>query len=89
MENNQKNFKSCDICGIEATSLCFECEMYFCDTCYKFLHDKQKNSQHVKEKIDVYIPIDIKCPQHPKCLQNLFCIDDKGNYNYLINQLFK
>ena len=85
MENNQKNFKSCDICGIEATSLCFECEMYFCDTCYKLLHDKQKNSQHAKEKIDVYIPIDIKCPLHPKCPQNLFCVDDKGNFIKLIN----
>ena len=80
MEPNQKNFKSCDICGIDATSLCFECEMYFCDSCFKLLHEKQKNNLHKKEKIDYFVPIDIKCPKHPKCLQNLFCIDDKGNY---------
>ena len=83
MEKSQKKHKLCDICGNDATSLCFECTMYFCDSCFKMLHDKQKNSQHIKEKIDLYVPIDIKCPLHPKCLQNLFCIDDKGKFIYM------
>ena len=75
---NKKNFKTCDICGKDASFLCFECTMYFCDSCYKFIHEKEKCKNHIKEKIDYYVPFDIKCPQHPKCLQNLFCIDDKG-----------
>ena len=83
MENIQKNFKICDICAKEATSLCFECIMYFCDPCYKLIHEKQKSNNHMKEQLDYYVPMDIKCPQHPKCLQNLFCIDDKGKYLYL------
>ena len=70
--------KICEICNLNATSLCFQCSSYFCDSCSKFVHDKQVNSQHIKEKIDPYIPIDIKCPEHPKSLNNLFCADEKG-----------
>ena len=78
METNQKNYKPCDICGVDATCLCFQCVMYFCESCFKFLHDKQKNSQHIKEKIDYFVPIDLKCPEHPTSPRNLFCVDDKG-----------
>lgn len=78
MESNQKNDKVCEICGICATSLCFECSSYFCDSCYKFVHDKKINSNHIKEKIDKYIPIDIKCTEHPKNINNFFCVDEKG-----------
>ena len=78
MESNQNNFKKCEICGIYATSLCFKCSSYFCDSCYKFVHDKKINADHIKEKIDPYIPIDIKCIEHPKSINNLFCVDEKG-----------
>ena len=77
METIQKNKKLCEICDIDATCLCFKCSSYFCDSCYKFIHDKQKNINHIKENIDPYIQIDVKCPQHPKNINNLFCVDEK------------
>ena len=84
METNQKNYKTCDICGVDATSLCFQCVMYFCESCFKLIHDKQKNSQHIKEKIDYFVPIDLKCPEHPTNPRNLFCVDDKGKiFNFI------
>ena len=90
MEKIQKNLKVCEICGSYATSLCFKCISYFCDSCYKFVHDKQQNSTHIKENIDPYVPIDTKCPDHQKIVINLFCVDEKGkfNYNFLISLTF-
>jgi len=41
------------------------------------IHDKPANNQHKKEKIDYFVPIDIKCPKHPKDRMNLYCVDDK------------
>ena len=78
MENIQKNQKLCEICDTDAKCLCFKCSSYFCDSCYKFIHDKHKNSNHIKEKIDPFIQIDVKCPDHPKNINNLFCVDEKG-----------
>ena len=75
MESNQKQ---CELCGEIPKNLCFECNMYFCDSCYKFVHEKKKNIQHKKEAIDPFIPIDTKCPKHPNVPLNLFCIDEKG-----------
>ena len=69
--------KKCEICGLNSTCLCFQCIEYFCDSCFKFIHDKELNSGHKKEKIDPYAPIDLKCLEHPKSLNNLFCIDEK------------
>ena len=65
-----------------SSKLCLECVSYFCNECYKYVHDKKENSKHKKTKIDFYVPLDIKCLQHPKIINNLFCIDEKGNYNY-------
>ena len=76
---NQKNFKQCEICKEMATSLCLECISYFCDECYKYIHNKKVNNQHKKEKIDYFVPIDTKCPDHPKQVISLFCVDEKGN----------
>ena len=72
-----KNIKTCEICGKDATSLCFKCISYFCDECYKYIHDKKINNQHIKEKVDYFVPIDTKCPDHPKDRLNLFCVDEK------------
>ena len=85
MEKNQKNFKKCDLCESQATTLCFDCFCnYFCDSCYKYIHDKKENSNHKKENIDYTLPIDTRCPEHPKNSLNLFCLDEKGNkINYL------
>ena len=43
------------------------------------IHDIKKNPQHKKENIDPFVPIDIKCPEHPMDRMNLFCLDEKGN----------
>ena len=80
MEINQKNFKQCDMCkDKEATSLCSQCFCYYCDACYKPVHENTKNSQHIKEKIDYNVPIDTRYPEHNTVPINLFCIDEKGN----------
>ena len=79
MENNQKNYKKCDICKVnEATSLCQKCFSYYCDECYKLVHSRQNNKEHKKEAIDYNVPIDTWCPQHEKNTINLFCLDEKG-----------
>ncbi len=78
MESNQKNFKLCEVCKGQANSICYECFMYLCDSCYKIVHEKVVENNHKKEKIDYFLPIDTKCQNHPKIPINLFCIDDKG-----------
>ena len=75
----QKNIKICEICkDEEAAILCYDCHSYFCDSCFKCVHDRKKNKNHKKEKIDLFIPIDIKCPDHERVPINLFCVDEKG-----------
>ena len=80
MENKNKFrlIKECEICGKNATCLCFICINYYCDKCYKMNHDNEKNAQHKKEGIDPYVPIDLKCTEHPNVPLNLFCVDEKG-----------
>ena len=80
MEKKINGIIECYICGSNATSLCFKCLSYFCDSCYKFVHDKQKNSNHQKKLIDPYVPIDLKCPDHSDNPLSLFCLDEKGKY---------
>ena len=78
--------KICDICEELAKCLRLKCNSYYCDSCYKFVHDKKKNNNHKKENIDPFIPFDTKCPEHPNVPLNLFCIDDKGKiykFNFL------
>ena len=70
--------KKCEICEKDATSLCFQCINYFCDSCYKLIHDKKNNNLHKKEKLDYYVPIELKCSDHPKIPITLFCVDEKG-----------
>jgi len=82
----QKNTKQCKICkDEEAKFLCLECYNYFCEACFKYIHDRKKYINHKKEKIDLFIPIDTKCPEHGGIPMNLFCIEDKGNIYYNIN----
>ena len=77
MDKKEKSIKECNICGKNATSLCFKCLQYFCEDCYKYVHNKQINSNHKKEEIDIYVPIDLKCQDHPENSLNLFCLDEK------------
>ena len=80
MEINQKNYKHCDICKVnEATNLCLQCFSYYCNACYKYIHDMKGNKEHKKEEIDYNVPIDTWCPLHEKNAINLFCLDEKGN----------
>jgi len=79
MEVNHKNSKQCEMCkDEEATTLCLDSYIYFCESCFKLVHDKKKNSNHKKEKIDLFVPIDTMCPEHKRVPMNLFCIDEKG-----------
>ena len=75
--------KKCDICDEDATSLCFNCKQYFFESCYKFIHNKQKNSQHKKENIEPYVPIELKCQEHADILSNLFCLSGKGKHKII------
>ena len=84
MKENAKNIKTCDICGKDATCLCYNCINYFCDSCYKMIHEKEYNFQHKKEVIDPFLPVELKCPLHTKNPLNLFCIEEKGKIRILI-----
>ena len=83
----QKQFKYCEICEEIATSLCLNCEWYFCESCFKFVHDKKAKNKHKKEVIDQFVPLDTKCPEHPKNPMNLFCVDEKGKFLFLYYKL--
>ena len=79
----QKNIKQCEMCKVkEAIALCLDCYNYFCEACFKYIHDIKQNSNHRKEKIDLFIPIATICPDHERVPMNLFCIDEKGNIYY-------
>ena len=80
MEKNKNGIKECELCGSNANSLCFKCLSYYCDSCYKYAHDKPKKSNHQKKAIDPYVPIDLKCQEHPEIPLTLFCLDEKGKY---------
>ena len=88
MEPKIDFIKKCDFCDSYAKILCYECLNYYCDACYKFIHDKEKNSNHKKEQIDPFIPIDLKCQIHTKIPLNLFCLEEKGNTIIISNFLF-
>ena len=82
MEKKNKLIKECEICKSDSTCLCYECNSYFCNKCYKMIHDIKNDSKHKKENIDLFVPIDLKCPEHPKDRICLFCLDEQGNYIY-------
>ena len=79
MEKVEKNFKKCDICKAkEAKSLCPQCFSYYCDKCFKVVHEEEINKEHKKEEIDYFVPIDKRCPEHEGDNISLFCINEKG-----------
>jgi len=93
MEEKKINFKYCDICKSQATYLCSSCiggvGFYYCESCYKFIHDKKENMNHKKEKIDYYLPIELRCNVHQNVPLNLFCLDEKGNIILFIFIFYK
>lgn len=76
--------KKCGICKEFAKNLCLKCNNYFCESCFKFVHDKPSNQDHKKENIDPFIPIDIKCQFHPEYPIKIFCVDEMGKILLLI-----
>ncbi len=76
--------KKCEFCGSNASCLCFKCLEYFCESCFKCIHDKELKSQHKKEEIDPYVPIDLKCLEHPNNPNNLFCLEEKDKLFFYI-----
>ena len=79
MDIKQKLIKKCEICEVDASCLCLQCNSYLCDLCFKYVHEKESKKDHKKENIDPFIQIDTKCPDHPTIPINLFCVDEKGN----------
>ncbi len=75
----KKCSKTCNICNSEPTCLCFICLSYFCESCFKFIHEKEKNSTHKKEAIDPYITYNFKCKIHQLNQLTLYCVEEKGN----------
>ena len=75
---NDLKIKKCEVCKKEANCLCFQCMSYFCESCYKLSHNEEEYQRHKKIKIDYYVPIDLKCPEHKLYPMGLFCINDKG-----------
>ena len=75
----EKRLKKCDVCKIDATCLCYKCMSYFCDSCFKIAHNNEENKLNKKDKIDYFISIDLKCPEHKLYPMGLFCINEKGN----------
>jgi len=53
----KENNKNCEICELNATCLCFKCNFYFCEKCYKLVHDLKKSQEHKKELIDSFISL--------------------------------
>ena len=83
------NIKKFEICKSDGLYLCFDCNSYFCDECFKYVHNQKINSNHNKENIDLFFPIDIKCQKHPEYPMHLFCLDEKGKLkNIIINYYY-
>ncbi len=78
MDKDSKFIKLCEFCGETSTCLCFECKELYCDSCFKYYHDKNLKYKHKKKLIDPYIPIELKCPDHPSIPSNVFCVEEKG-----------
>ena len=75
--------RKCENCLVDATCLCFKCMSYFCESCFKLFHNNEKRKSHKKEKIDYFIPIETKCPEHDLGTMNLFCLDEKSKLNFI------
>ena len=81
MDDNRE--KKCELCEEKATSICFDCSFYLCDSCFTFIHEKKAKVGHKKEDINPYISLDIKCPLHPKIPMSLFCVEEKSKYIHI------
>ena len=39
---NLKQKKECECCDMEVNCICFACNQYFCDNCFKVIHNLKK-----------------------------------------------
>ena len=78
MKDKSKIVK-CEICLNDATCICYKCMSYYCDTCFKSVHNNEERKAHAKETIDLYVTINIKCPEHNLYPNQLFCLEEKSN----------
>ena len=39
----KKDEKKCDICKNNATTICYDCSFYLCNSCFEFIHQKNRN----------------------------------------------
>ena len=53
MVENLTKIKKCDLCGSEASEICFKCKEYFCNKCCEIIHNIKKDNGHNKYKIDI------------------------------------
>ena len=65
----QKNVKKCEMCkDDEAKTLCLDCHSYFCEVCYKCVHDRKKIAIIRKKKL-IYSFLLIQNVQNMKEIQ--------------------
>ena len=79
-----KQKKECEFCEKDANYLCFKCNQYFCDNCFKIIHNFPKYKGHKQDIIDAFVPIDLKFQKHPTNINNLFCTKEKGKNKTII-----
>ena len=79
-----KQIKECECCDMEANCMCFNCNQYFCDNCFKIIHNLAKYKGHKKDIIDAFVPIELKCQKHPTNINSLFCTKEKGKNKTII-----
>ena len=77
MEEKIKEY-TCELCKEQANNICFDCCLYLCEPCFKFLHQKKAILEHKMIEIDPYVSMDIKCPNHPNNKINIFCANEKS-----------
>ena len=80
MEKNKTH--NCFICELNSSCLCFKCQNYYCEKCFKLVHDYKKNGEHKKELIDSFIFFDLKCTFHKDQINSLVCVEDKSKSFY-------
>ena len=79
MINDKNLIKICDLCqNNKATTICYDCPSYFCKSCFDLIHNIKINTQHKIEEIDPFVSINVKCPEHSKIINNLFCVEEKS-----------
>ena len=75
----------CGLCGEIAKKLCLDCNNYFCESCFKFIHEKKNNVGHKNEEIDLFIPFEARCSIHPDIPMNYFVLLKKNYAAHFAN----